>query len=388
MCVMLSVLMLVTLVIGWRASSEWKRIEKVPLGSYSGVATLVGDPQPIGTGARVVFRIRGWRYEASLYGANARRVMRHLQGESVRVSGEREALNGDGAHRKRVRHVAGRFTNVRLGGEWTSGSALTRATNRLRRLVARGTSVLPANDAALTLGLLIGDDRAQPRDMIQAFRDAGLSHLTAVSGQNIAFVLAVAGPLLTRLRPRARLGTTWALLGMFVLMTRAEPSVLRAAMMAGAAAVCFAFGWTQRTLAILVLSAAVLLVVDPMLLWSVGFWLSVGATAGLAVLAAPLSRRLVLWRVPRVLVGPLSTTLAAQVGTLVPMVVVFGRFSAVGIVTNLLAVPVAGAVMLVGLPVCFVAGLAGDGAGAILTLPVMAGVRWVWWIAVLGQRLS
>jgi competence protein ComEC len=175
---------------------------------------------------------------------------------------------------------------------------------------------------------------------------------------------------------------------MFVLMTRAEPSVLRAAMMAGAAAVCFAFGWTQRTLAILMLSAAVLLVVDPMLLWSVGFWLSVGATAGLAVLAAPLSRRLVLWRVPRVLVGPLSTTLAAQVGTLVPMVVVFGRFSAVGIVTNLLAVPVAGAVMLVGLPVCFVAGLAGDGAGAILTLPVMAGVRWVWWIAVLGQRLS
>lgn len=376
-------------VVRWRAAQEWQRIEQVPLGEYVGPATLVGDPEPFSqAGIRAVFRIEGWRYETSLYGADARRVLRHLQGETVRMSARRAALPDGSARRKQVRHVAGRLVDVDLGTEWTSGSALTRATNRLRRLVARGTAHLPANDAALALGLLIGDDRAQPRAMIDAFRDAGLSHLTAVSGQNIAFVLAASAPLLTRLAAGRRLAATWALIAVFALITRGEPSVMRAAVMAGTTALCFAKGWNVTSRAVLAVSAAVLVVVDPFLLWSVGFWLSVGATAGLVTLAAPTARLLRRAHLPQVLEVPLSTTLAAQMGTLVPMLLVFGRVAPVGIVTNLLAVPVAGAVMLVGLPLCMVAGLLGGALGDLLTAPLSIGVRWVWWVAVVGQRLS
>jgi competence protein ComEC len=378
----------VVLVVWGRSVQEWRRVEQVPLGDYVGPATLVGDPTPFGPGARAVFRITGWRYEVSLYGSDARRVLRHLQGETVQMSARRELLSGDAVRRKQVRHVAGRLTNVDLGTEWTSGSALTRATNRLRRLVASGAAHLPPDDAALALGLLIGDDRGQPRAMITAFREAGLSHLTAVSGQNIAFILAAAAPFLTRLRPRRRLIATWAVIAVFALITRAEPSVMRAAMMAGTTALCFAHGWNITSRAVLVVSATALVVVDPMLLWSVGFWLSVGATAGLVTLSAPIARALRRARLPHVIEGPLSTTLAAQVGTLVPMFWVFGRVAPIGIVTNLLAVPIAGAVMLVGLPVCIVAGLLGGSIGTLLTVPVLAGVRWVWWVAVMGGRLS
>lgn len=380
---------LLALAVWWRADQEWRRIERVPLGDYVGTATLVGDPQPFSqAGARAVFRIEGWRYETSLYGADARRVLRHLQGETVRISARRTALSGDAKRRKQVRHVAGRLVEVDLGTEWTNGSALTRATNRLRRLVARGTAHLPADDAALALGLLIGDDRAQPRAMIDAFRDAGLSHLTAVSGQNIAFVLAAAAPLLTRLNSGRRLLATWGVIAVFALITRAEPSVMRAGVMAGTVALCFAKGWNVTSRAVLAVSATVLVLVDPFLVWSVGFWLSVGATAGLVTLSAPIARLLRRSRLPRVLEAPLSTTLAAQVGTLVPMLWVFGRVAPVGILTNLLAVPVAGAVMLVGLPLSMVSGLLGAPIGDVLTAPMLVGVRWVWWVAVVGQRLS
>ena len=58
---------------------------------------------------------------------------------------------------------------------------------------------------SLYTGLVIGDDREQPADLADAFRGAGLTHLLAVSGQNVAFALALAGPLLRRLRLWPRL---------------------------------------------------------------------------------------------------------------------------------------------------------------------------------------
>ena len=76
----------------------------------------------------------------------------------------------------------------------------------MRALIDRGADELPADQAALTRGLVIGDDRDQPPAMVERFRASGLSHLTAVSGQNVAFVLAAAGPLLRRLPVRWRGG--------------------------------------------------------------------------------------------------------------------------------------------------------------------------------------
>ncbi len=86
---------------------------------------------------------------------------------------------------------------------------------------------------------------------------------------------------------------------------------------------------------------------------SVGFWLSVGATAGVTIIGPPLRRRL---SGLGPLATPLAMTVAAQLGVLVPSVLVFGQFVVIGIVANLVAVPVAGLVMLYGLPASLVAG--------------------------------
>jgi hypothetical protein len=115
--------------------------------------------------------------------------------------------------------------------EWVSdvdpGGPIDRASNRVRAAIERGAEGLPGHDGSLFRGLVVGDDRDQPPEMIRRFRASGLSHLTAVSGQNVSFVLAAAGPLLRVLRPWGRWAVTLGLIAWFVSLTRFEPSIAR-----------------------------------------------------------------------------------------------------------------------------------------------------------------
>ncbi len=134
---------------------------------------------------------------------------------------------------------------------------------------------------------------------------------------------------------------------------------------------------------LLALAVIALLLVDPLLAWSVGFWLSVGATAGVVVVGPALARRL---DVLGPLALPVAVTFGAQVGVALPSLLVFGRLPLVGTVANLLAVPVAGLVMLVGLPVCLLAGVVP--ALGVLVVPVGWGVRWIDVVATVGAGLE
>ncbi len=242
-------------------------------------------------------------------------------------------------------------------------------------------------DRALFLGLVIGDDRAEPADLVDDFRAAGLSHLTAVSGQNVALVLVAAGPLLRRLRPAPRWIATSGLVGWFALLTRFEPSILRASAMALLAATAFWRGWKVAPIRLLALSVCALELIDPLLVWSVGWWLSVSATAALALFARPLAVRL---PGPRWVRDPLAVTIAAQLGVAPLSLLVFGRMSLLALPANLLAVPVAGFVMAWGIPAGLVAGAfrSWPAVTAVVNLPTLLATRWVRLIAELVARLD
>jgi competence protein ComEC len=261
-----------------------------------------------------------------------------------------------------------------------AGAALAVASNRVRHLVERGAAALPEPHAALFRGLVVGDDRDQPLAMVAAFRGSGLSHLTAVSGQNVAFVLAAAGPVLRSLRPGPRLAATIALIAWFVSLTRFEPSILRAGVMAGLTAVATATGRDRSPGRVLALAVGGLVMLDPLLVWSVGFWMSVGATLGVSELGPRIAARLAGWGRAAT---PIGITLGAQAGVALPSLVVFGRLPLVSVVANPLAVPVAGMVMLYGLPASIVAGAVPALAGVVMA-PAGIGVRWVDAVARLG----
>src|SRR5215218_5251042 len=127
-------------------------------------------------------------------------------------------------------------------------------------------------------------------------------------GENVAFVLALASPALALLGLRARFAAGLTVLVAFGILTRWEPSVLRAEAMAAVAMAGFLLGRPVPAVRALALAVTGLVLVDPMLVGVTGFQLSAGASAGLAVLARPLASRL---PGPRLLREPLAVTLAA-----------------------------------------------------------------------------
>jgi len=380
------VLVAVLLAVGGavRSQHEWSGLVPDVLGPYAGWVRLIDDPQPYSTSTRVIVEVDHERFEIWSRGrAQQQRIQSWRGGERIMVMGERTPLEPERAQRVAWQHVVGEF-DLAWASDVDAGGPLARASNRIRATIERAAEALPDPYGALYRGLVIGDDRDQPRDMIERFRASGLSHLTAVSGQNVAFVLAACGPLLVRMRPLPRWALTVALIAWFVALTRFEPSILRAGVMAGLSATAYATGRERSPVRILALAVIALVLLDPLLAWSIGFWLSVGATAGVCTVGPWLACRLSVFG-PLAL--PLGITLGAQLGVVLPSVLVFGRLPLVSVVANVLAVPVAGFVMLYGLPAGLVVGAIPALAPAAM-FPARVGTRWVDTVAGVGARLE
>jgi competence protein ComEC len=371
------------------SNAAWNGVKPDHLGHFEGLACLINDPTPKNGAVVVVLELDGERFETWARGSPRRRLEPRLAGECALMRGERRQLTGVTGRRAAIRHVVGGF-NIDSIADWRDRDPLDRASNRVRRVFALGAAELRTPDDSLFAGLVMGDDRNEPVVMIDQFRASGLSHLTAVSGQNVAYVLAAAAPLLRRLRPWIRWLTTLVLIAWFIALTRFEPSVLRAGVMAGIAATGFVLGREKPPGRVLALAVGLLVLVDPLLVWSVGFWLSVAATAGVALL----SGRIASWIPgPDWIAVPAGVTLAAQIGVAPVSLLVFGTLPLVSLPANLLAVPVAGLVMLYGLPAGLLAGaLHGDGAtgwmAQLIQVPSAFGTRWVATVAALAARLE
>jgi competence protein ComEC len=252
--------------------------------------------------------------------------------------------------------------------------------------VLRGTLDLPSTERAVVAGFLVGDTRDAPEPVIEQFRASGLSHLLVVSGENVAFVLALAGPVLRRLPRHARFVAALSVLVVFGTMTRWEPSVLRACAMAACSLLAVFLGRPVAGLRALAIAVAVLLVADPFLVHSVGFQLSCGACLGLALTGPWFTARL---RGPVWFRESLGATLGAQVGVAPVLIPVFGSVPLVSLPANLLAVPLAGPLTVWGLAAGVAGGVVRPVAppvARLLQLPTLVLVRAVMTIAATGAR--
>ena len=155
-------------------------------------------------------------------------------------------------------------------------------------------AVLAEDPAGLLPGLVVGDTSGVPPGLADDFRTAGLTHLTAVSGTNVAIICGAVLLLarLARAGPRtAAVLAALALIG-FVVLARPSPSVLRAAVMGGVTVLALAVGRRRSVVPALAAAVIVLLLVDPGLATDPGFALSVLATGALVLLAPGMVARL------------------------------------------------------------------------------------------------
>lgn len=259
---------------------------------------------------------------------------------------------------------------------WTCG---------LRTGFADATGALEGDGGALVPGLAIGDTSAVDESLDAAMKASSLSHLTAVSGANCAIVTAAAFALaaLLGLPRRARVAVAVVALARFVALVTPEASVVRAAVMAVVVLIAVAVGRPGGGVAALSLAVIVLLTVDPWYARDYGFALSVFATAGLLLLAAPLSRALARW-MPVPIAAVIGVPLAAQLACQPVLVLLDPALALYGVPANLLAAPAA--------PVGTVVGLIG-----CLLLPVLPSIGFAclqlaWlpasWIALLARASS
>ncbi|MEK3759851.1 ComEC/Rec2 family competence protein [Paenibacillus sp. FSL P4-0338] len=188
-------------------------------------------------------------------------------------------------------------------------------------------------------GLVIGIQKELDPETFRQFSQLGLTHILAISGMHVAVYVGVILVLLRRCRltRETALTVTLLLVPVYVLLSGAGPSVIRAGIMSMIALLAARLGMLKDGLNILAASALMMLVWNPYLLLSVSFQLSFLVTAGLMVytpLAAPLFRRLPGW-----LGSSLSVTIIAQLVSFPLTIYYFNQFSLLSVAANLLLVP-------------------------------------------------
>jgi competence protein ComEC len=266
-----------------------------------------------------------------------------LPGQHVVASGRLLAPRG-GDLRAAVLLVRGAPTR-RGRPPWTQ-----RAAGALRSGLQRACQPLAVRPGGLLPGLVVGDTSRLDPALEADFRTTGMTHLTAVSGANLAIVIGVvlaavrwarAGPV-----PTAVLGAQ-ALAG-FVILARPSPSVVRAGAMAAVALLGLASGRPRAALPALSAGVAALILADPELAADPGFTLSVLATSGLLLLAPAWRDGLRRRGWPRGAAEALAVPAAAQVACAPVIAGLSGAVSLVAVPANLIAAPAVPLATLLG----------------------------------------
>ncbi len=214
---------------------------------------------------------------------------------------------------------------------------------------------MPAREAELARGFVLGADEDVDPLTEEDFRRSGLSHLLAVSGQNVTLLALLALPLLAALGIPLRERLLWILgaIAVYVPLAGAGPSIQRAAVMGAAGLVATLAGRRTSRLYALVLALLVTLAVDPAIAAEIGWQLSFAAVAGIFVLAAPIrgavSARIGSSGWQRALADGVAVTVAATLATAPLIAFHFETLSLTTLVANVLAMPAVAPAMWLGM---------------------------------------
>jgi len=219
-------------------------------------------------------------------------------------------------------------------------------------------AIISEPHAAFLAGLLVGARKGIPEYLLEAFNRTGTTHIIAISGSNITIIAAVIIGFMQFLGVSRKRAFWWISAGItiFVIMTGATASVVRAGIMGIFVLLARQLGRPSRATNALVFTAFAMLLANPkILIFDAGFQLSFLATVGLVyinpIMQKFTERMSALFGVKEALV----TTLSAMISTTPLILYQFGRLSVVAPLSNILIIPAIPPTMAFG----FVAGAAG-----------------------------
>lgn len=237
------------------------------------------------------------------------------------------------------------FPKIEKQGSVEAGVATT-LTRWKTSLVSKLHMHLSSPASDLANGMLFGEF-SMSKDISDAFRVAGLSHIVVLSGFNIAIVISfilfvfALVPLLLRVL----LASSFVFL--FVLMVGGEASVVRATLMSFVGLLAMLVGREYVARQALLLSFLVIILYDPVaLLYSVSLHLSFLATAGIVYWSGPIKKMVEKYISRTSTIEMVTTTLAAYLATLPYTMYAFGTISVYALLANVLVLPLVPLAML------------------------------------------
>lgn len=301
--------------------------------------------------------VDGREYEGKIWVNLASQELTTLKrGDSVEVKGF--ALPGFGAY------------GLSLGR--AEVMSLSQTSNQDIGLQARDTFAaategsLPEPERSLGLGYLLGMKTNLPEDLSSNIQMLGLTHIVVASGYNLTILVNLARGLFQKISKYLSFATGLGMVGSFIAITGFSPSMTRAGLVATLSLLAWYYGRKFHPIKLLIYAASITLAYNPSyLLGDVGWYLSFTAFAGILIIA-PLITRYFYPDPDKVSLIPetVIATFSAQLATLPIILHVFGSFSLLSIVANVLIVPIIPFAMLS----VFVSGLSG------LLLPFLAGI--------------
>jgi competence protein ComEC len=308
----------------------------------------------------------------------------------------------------RRRGIAGELLLDRARATGRRRGGLAGLLDRMRARAERGVAAgMPPREGALARGMVLGQDERIAEGVREDFRESGLAHLLAVSGQNVMLLGALALPVLAAagLGPRGRAISLLLLIAVYVPLAGAGPSLQRAGVMGAAGIAAMTLSRPGSRWYALLLAAAATLALNPRATGDPGWQLSFAAVAGILTLGRPLqrclrrllaattasgARRPSAARVADGLAEGAAISVAATLATAPLLAHHFGSVPLAGMPANLLALPAVAPAMWLGMvkaglgqlaPVLPPAGVVADALGPLARLPVA-------YLTVLAERFA
>jgi competence protein ComEC len=226
---------------------------------------------------------------------------------------------------------------VERGRWWEEAAAAVRRTTRAA--VNRHLSPRDTQAAAIATAILIGDRAAIAPAVERRLQEAGTYHVIAISGGNIAILAGLALGVLggLGLRGRTALLLTIAALACYALIASGGASVARATLMASLYLAVRLLDHRTAAANAIALSAAALLLANPLTVVDVGFWLTFGATSAIIVGVARVGQPSARWRAA--IVTLLAASICAELALAPIAALVFERVTLAGLLLNFVAIP-------------------------------------------------
>lgn len=209
---------------------------------------------------------------------------------------------------------------------------------RLRKYIVARLEKLLSDQAPLAAALLIGETEGMPEDMRESFRRAGVAHVLSVSGLHAMLIMSLVIRFLDRFQasPWATFGVTGVMLAFYSVLTGSNAPILRAAVLIGYQLFARTVRRRPDNLTAWSIGLMIILLLQPLQLFSAGLQMSFGAVLGMIILQDTLQVYFARIRNSRLrrIIASYAVTVCATLGAALPVIYTYNCFSVMGFIVN------------------------------------------------------